>query len=92
MHWLTTGFAAFALGAASLVPLSAPTTAQDAAACSLDTVAATPAAAATTAAAETGAARPAWLATALVDACSGRDFSLAGFAGKTVFVHPMATW
>ncbi len=92
MRLLVTGFAALALGAASLVPLATPTTAQDATACAFAALAATPAAVATTEAPETADARPAWLSTALVDACSGRDFSLAGFAGKTVFVHPMATW
>ncbi len=35
---------------------------------------------------------PAWLTAELTDACSGETFTLAGFAGKTVFVESMATW
>ncbi len=35
---------------------------------------------------------PAWLATELTDACSGETFTLADFAGKTLFVEAMATW
>lgn len=40
----------------------------------------------------TVAERPAWQSLALVDARSGETFTLADFAGKTVFVEPMATW
>ena len=36
--------------------------------------------------------RPAWQQIALVDARSGEQFTLADFAGKTVFVEPFATW
>lgn len=89
--------AALALGAAGAVSLAAPT-AQDvpayaADACILSALAATPTAATTTPEVrEVTAARPAWLTTSLTDACSGASFDLAQFAGKTVFVHPMATW
>lgn len=38
------------------------------------------------------AMRPAWQELALVDATTGETFTLGGFAGKTVFVEPMATW
>lgn len=36
--------------------------------------------------------QPAWQTIALTDAGSGESFTLADFAGKTVFVEPMATW
>lgn len=35
---------------------------------------------------------PAWQQVALTDARSGQSFTLADFAGKTVYVEPMATW
>lgn len=35
---------------------------------------------------------PAWMTIALTDVRSGETFTLADFAGKTVFVEPMATW
>lgn len=35
---------------------------------------------------------PAWTTIALTDVRSGETFTLADFAGKTVFVEPMATW
>jgi thiol-disulfide isomerase/thioredoxin len=35
---------------------------------------------------------PAWQQIPLVDARTGETFTLADFAGKTVFVEPMATW
>ena len=35
---------------------------------------------------------PAWQTVALVNAQTGESFSLADFAGKTVYVEPMATW
>ncbi|GAB4509530.1 MAG: hypothetical protein OHK0046_04710 [Anaerolineae bacterium] len=37
-------------------------------------------------------ARPAWQQIELVNATTGETFTLADFAGKTVFVEPMATW
>jgi len=37
-------------------------------------------------------ARPAWQTLPLTDARTGQTFTLADFAGKTVFVEPMATW
>ena len=37
-------------------------------------------------------ARPAWQQLPLVDARTGATFTLADFAGKTVFVETMATW
>jgi hypothetical protein len=37
-------------------------------------------------------ARPAWQSLPLVDARTGNTFTLAAFAGRTVFVHPMAKW
>jgi len=36
--------------------------------------------------------RPDWHNTTLVDARTGESFTLADFAGQTVFVEPMATW
>ncbi len=36
--------------------------------------------------------RPAWQQIALTDARTGATFTLADFAGKTVFVEPFATW
>jgi hypothetical protein len=36
--------------------------------------------------------RPAWQTLQLVDARTGESFAFADFAGKTVFVEPMATW
>jgi thiol-disulfide isomerase/thioredoxin len=36
--------------------------------------------------------RPAWHNLALTDSRSGESFTLADFAGKTVYVEPMATW
>lgn len=38
------------------------------------------------------AQRPAWHALSLTDARTGQVFTLADFAGKTVYVEPMATW
>jgi len=35
---------------------------------------------------------PAWASLELVDARSGQTFTLADFAGRTVYVEPMATW
>jgi thiol-disulfide isomerase/thioredoxin len=35
---------------------------------------------------------PAWMTAELTDACSGETFALADFAGKTLYVEPMATW
>lgn len=35
---------------------------------------------------------PAWTSLTLTDAQTGDSFTLADFAGKTVFVEPMATW
>lgn len=36
--------------------------------------------------------RPAWQQIPLTNALSGETFTIADFAGKTVFVEPMATW
>jgi cytochrome oxidase Cu insertion factor (SCO1/SenC/PrrC family) len=41
---------------------------------------------------ETAVARPAWQSLPLIDARTGTPFTLADFAGKTVFVEPFATW
>jgi cytochrome oxidase Cu insertion factor (SCO1/SenC/PrrC family) len=38
------------------------------------------------------AERPTWHAFPLTDARTGQTFTLADFAGKTVYVEPMATW
>lgn len=38
------------------------------------------------------AERPVWQTLPLVDARTGEAFAFADFAGKTVFVEPMATW
>ncbi len=35
---------------------------------------------------------PAWMTAELTDACTGETFTLADFAGKTVYVESMATW
>lgn len=35
---------------------------------------------------------PVWLTTELTDACSGETFTLADFAGTTLFIESMATW
>ena len=37
-------------------------------------------------------ARPAWQSLPLTNAQTGESFTLADFAGKTVFVEPFATW
>ncbi len=58
----------------------------------LEPLATATATAAATAAAETAEEAPAWFATELTDACSGETFTLADFAGKTVYVEAMATW
>jgi peroxiredoxin len=42
--------------------------------------------------AEAPAGAPAWFTMPLTNARSGESFTLADFAGKTVFVEPMATW
>jgi cytochrome oxidase Cu insertion factor (SCO1/SenC/PrrC family) len=39
-----------------------------------------------------GSERPAWQLISLTDARTGASFTLADFAGKTVFVEPFATW
>jgi cytochrome oxidase Cu insertion factor (SCO1/SenC/PrrC family) len=36
--------------------------------------------------------RPDWLALPIVDARTGQTFTMADFAGTTVYVEPMATW
>jgi peroxiredoxin len=41
---------------------------------------------------EAMAEKPAWQTIALTDARTGETFTLADFAGKTVYVEPMATW
>jgi cytochrome oxidase Cu insertion factor (SCO1/SenC/PrrC family) len=46
----------------------------------------------TTAPTSVAATSPAWQSLPLVNARTGETFSLADFAGKTVFVEPMATW
>lgn len=55
------------------------------------TTAPTEAAAVDAPAAQT-AALPAWQTLPLVNAATGETFTLADFAGRTVFVEPMATW
>jgi thiol-disulfide isomerase/thioredoxin len=45
-----------------------------------------------TAATEITEPAPAWMTTELTDACSDEPFTLADFAGKTVYVEAMATW
>lgn len=86
--------APFAIAASALaltVGAADPAVAQEpAAACALTSLQETAGNTATPAPA--AAEQAAWLATELVDACSGETFTLAGFAGKTVFLHPMATW
>lgn len=37
-------------------------------------------------------ARPAWQSIVLQNARTGESFTMADFAGRTVFVHPMAKW
>jgi thiol-disulfide isomerase/thioredoxin len=46
----------------------------------------------TVAASAPAAERPGWHYLPLTDATSGQSFTLADFAGKTVYVEPMATW
>ncbi|MFN8467134.1 MAG: TlpA disulfide reductase family protein [Caldilineaceae bacterium] len=41
---------------------------------------------------EKASARPAWQSLPLTEARTGTSFTLADFAGKTVFVEPFATW
>lgn len=41
---------------------------------------------------DSAAAHPVWLTVNLTDAATGETFTLADFAGKTVYVEPMATW
>lgn len=36
--------------------------------------------------------RPAWQTLPLINAATGESFTFADFAGRTVFVEPMATW
>ncbi len=43
-------------------------------------------------AAQSAMERPAWQTIQLTNARSGETFTLADFAGKTVYVEPMATW
>ncbi len=45
-----------------------------------------------TAPAQAEVERPAWQTIALTNARTGERFTLADFAGKTVYVEPMATW
>lgn len=66
-----------------------PTVAPTVVPTSVPTVAPT---AAPTAAPMSEKALPAWQTVALTDARTGETFSLADFAGKTVYVEPMATW
>jgi thiol-disulfide isomerase/thioredoxin len=47
---------------------------------------------ATAAAEQEAEAAPAWMSAELTDACSGETFTLADFAGKTMYVESMATW
>jgi thiol-disulfide isomerase/thioredoxin len=42
--------------------------------------------------ADTMVEKPAWQTVALTDARTGATFTLGDFAGRTVFVEPMATW
>jgi thiol-disulfide isomerase/thioredoxin len=83
--------AAFAL---AIPRLAAPAAAQDAApecasALWLDQLAVE---ATVDAATPPAADAPAWIAAELTDACTGEAFALADFAGKVVYVEPMATW
>jgi thiol-disulfide isomerase/thioredoxin len=57
-----------------------------------ETLPSTPIQEATAQAAPTTASRPAWQTLPLVNARTGETFTFADFAGKTVFVEPMATW
>jgi thiol-disulfide isomerase/thioredoxin len=50
------------------------------------------AASASSAVDEPGYNAPAWANLPLTDARTGESFTLADYAGKTVFVEPMATW
>ena len=83
----------FAASGLMLLVTPHPATAQDATTCAssvwLAPDAATPAAeTAGAAAAET----PDWMTIELTDACSGKTFTLADFAGKTIYIESMATW
>ena len=84
-----------ALGAASLAGLAAPAPSMaqiDPASCLLTVSLATPRPAATPAGNQIQSPVQAWLTAPLTDACSGTPFTLAQFAPKAVYVHPMATW
>ncbi|MBA2520258.1 MAG: redoxin family protein [Chloroflexia bacterium] len=37
-------------------------------------------------------ALPVWMSISLVDACTGDEFTIADFVGKTIYVEGMATW
>ena len=95
--------ASLLLGACLLSACAAPST--PAATTMTDERAPTPAVATPEAAADDGdmaeapqseqaaaVTRAAWQQIALIDARSGSSFTLADFAGKTVFVEPFATW
>ncbi len=56
----------------------------------LDTLPGTPAPLET--ASPPGREAAAWMTTELIDACTGTPFSLADFAGKTMYIESMATW
>lgn len=95
MKPVPTIIAAVALGAASSFTVAAPSPMQEtpeAASCILPAALATPAPAATPATTRMDATLAAWYAAPLTDVCSGETFTLAQFAPKAVFVHPMATW
>ncbi len=75
------------------VPTVAAGTQDTAAACAgqvwLDVTSAT---SETDSTAQASSAMPSWMTADLTDACTGEAFTLADFAGKTVYVESMATW
>jgi hypothetical protein len=79
----------FSLLATPLVVRAQDTTDECASATWLAPLAATPE---PKAPAQTTGEAPRWLTTELTDACSGEAFTLADFAGKTLYVESMATW
>ncbi len=74
-----------ALNPGSSAPTTAPTATTAAPATAVPTAPSAPTDA-------PAASLPAWQTIPLVDARTGETFTLSDFAGKTVYVEPMATW
>lgn len=81
-----------ACGAAAPATTAAPTPAEPATVTPAAPTLAPPTPAPGEAAAVAPVTLPAWASLPLVDATSGAPFTLADYAGQTVYVHLMATW